>query len=79
MTTVRLGAQKYREVTILVPWDLFLKYEAACDRENVKRAARDERMLSFGEHLQATLIPALQVIVDKIPDDTQALADEYQA
>lgn len=78
MTTVRLNGQKYREVTILVPWDLFLKYEAACDRENLNRATRNEPMLNFGDHLQATLIPALQVIVDKIPDG-QDKAAEYQA
>ncbi len=67
-TAVKLNGQKYREITMLIPWELFLKYESACDRENVKRAARGEPMLNFGDHIQATLIPALQVIVDKIPD-----------
>lgn len=79
MSTVKLNGQKFREVTLYVPWDLALKYEAACDKENVQRAVRDEPMLSLQQHLQATLIPALQVIVDQIPKDTQKMAGEYWA
>lgn len=68
-TTIRLDNKKVRQVTIFIPWDLYLKYEAACDRENLNRATREEPMLSLQQHLQATLVPALQVIVDKIPHE----------
>lgn len=66
---MKLGIQRFRQITLLVPFELALKYEAACDKENVQRAIRNEPMLSLQQHLQATLIPALQVIVDKIPDE----------
>ena len=69
MTTARLNGKKFRELTILVPWDIFVKFEAACDRDNLNRLTRNEQTLSFSEHVHASLISALKVITDKIADE----------
>lgn len=61
--------RKFRQVTLLIPLDLFIKFEAACDRENLRRMKAELPVMNLGDHLRATLIPALQVIVDKIPHE----------
>ena len=68
-TTHVLNGKKFREATLYIPWDIWIKWEAACDRENMKRLGRNEHMLSLMEHLHATLIPAMQIITDKIKED----------